>query len=302
MTRQRIITVDVLRYEGSGRLVAGPVAAGQFLPLNEDLSFSSRAPHFVRRGTPLRATGWVLELEERPGNQGLRWTRVRAIRADSLAKPLEGSMPDLSPSEVFTDAERAYAGEKAAPAIFSFMVGSIAFSWLLFFSDRWWWVPLVVTGAGLVGKRAFSKKADPAQLALLAEKKAAIRLKHEDARRQLLSTLAGWRALSGHQFEHAVARHFRSKGWNDEVTPRSRDGGVDLVLRRSGEIIIVQCKKRSGVVGVDVVRELVGARSARPRATGAWVVALNGFSPDARRFAEQNGVRLISIADEIAGL
>ena len=180
------------------------------------------------------------------------------------------------------------------------MVGSTVFSWILLFSDNWWWVPLIVTGAGLVGKFAFSKKADPARLAVLAEKKAAIRLEHEEARRQLLSTLAGWKSLSGHQFEHAVARHFRSQGWTGEVTPRSRDGGVDLVLRRPGDIIIVQCKKLSGVVGVDVVRELVGARSATPQATGAWVVALNGFSADARRFAERHDVKLISIAEEIA--
>ena len=88
----------------------------------------------------------------------------------------------------------------------------------------------------------------------------------------------------------------RAKGWSVEQTPRSRDGGVDLVATRLDEIgleqrLFVQCKDHARAVGVEVVRELLGVIPA-----GASVQAVlaspSGVTADAARLARERNVRI----------
>jgi restriction system protein len=96
------------------------------------------------------------------------------------------------------------------------------------------------------------------------------------------------------QFEKLVGEGFRLQGYAVEETGGGgSDGGVDLVLRRSGEKFLVQCKQwRAFKVGVDVVRQHYGVMAARG-AAGGFVVTSGRFTEDAMNFAEGRNLQLI---------
>ena len=98
---------------------------------------------------------------------------------------------------------------------------------------------------------------------------------------------------TGLDFEERCARILRARGWTVETTPRSHDGGVDLVARRHDEIgleqtIYVQCKDHARPVGVEVVRELIGIVAAET--ARALIAARSGLTAEARALAERRGV------------
>ena len=105
-------------------------------------------------------------------------------------------------------------------------------------------------------------------------------------------------ALSWQEFEQVVGRYFASQGHHVEVVGGGgADGGVDLVLRRGGKVWLVQCKRWADAsVGVSVVRELYGVICARG-AAGGYVVCAGRFTPQASRFALDQGIVLIGAAE-----
>jgi len=101
------------------------------------------------------------------------------------------------------------------------------------------------------------------------------------------------RTLSWSAFEKLLAEAFRRRGFAVEETPPGPDGGVDLVLRRDGDRVLVQAKQwRTQRVGVKVVRELAGVLAAE-KADGAIVATSGSFTREAEEFAARSGVRLI---------
>lgn len=104
--------------------------------------------------------------------------------------------------------------------------------------------------------------------------------------------------MSWQQFEMLVGEGFRRQGYTvAETGGGGADGGVDLVLSRSGrngaEKFVVQCKQwRAYKVGVDVVRELYGVMAAKG-AAGGFVVTSGRFSSEATGFANGRNVKLI---------
>ena len=105
-------------------------------------------------------------------------------------------------------------------------------------------------------------------------------------------------ALNGRswqQFEQLVGESFRRQGYQVRETGQAGpDGGVDLELRREGELHLVQCKQwRAQRVGVDVVRELYGAMAAQG-AAGGFVVTSGRFTDEAQRFASGRNVQLVN--------
>ena len=69
--------------------------------------------------------------------------------------------------------------------------------------------------------------------------------------------------LTWQDFEHLVGQAFGERGFAVTETNSDPDGGVDLELRKDGELHLVQCKRwRARKVGVDIVRELYGVMSA----------------------------------------
>ncbi len=115
------------------------------------------------------------------------------------------------------------------------------------------------------------------------------------AQSQSTSALDG---MSWREFEMLVGEGFRLQGYQVvETGGGGPDGGIDLVLSRSGkngnEKFLVQCKQwRAYKVGADVVRELYGVMAARG-ATGGFVVMSGRFTEEAIQFADGRNIKLV---------
>ena len=107
-----------------------------------------------------------------------------------------------------------------------------------------------------------------------------------------------FRALDWFQFEKIVALIYRKLG--DEVERRggaNADGGLDLLLRRNGLTLGVQCKHwKTWQVGVKSVREFLGALTAAGLKEGIFV-SLGKFTPDAATLATRHGIQLVDARD-----
>ncbi len=113
-----------------------------------------------------------------------------------------------------------------------------------------------------------------------------------------LAKLSYWDSLDGHQFEHAFADVCRQNGYSATVSKAGGDGGVDLILKKDGRVIVVQCKAHKKKIGPAPVRDLYGVMASNGYKEG-WVVSKNGFSDNAVSFARGKPIRLIDIQDVI---
>lgn len=109
-----------------------------------------------------------------------------------------------------------------------------------------------------------------------------------------LRSIDALRAMDWRQFEILMRRIFESQGYNAERTGGDgADGGVDIVLRRKGFAVLVQCKQwKTRQVAVGVVRELLGV-IALEGADGGIVVTCGVFTKDAREFAWRANITLL---------
>jgi len=99
--------------------------------------------------------------------------------------------------------------------------------------------------------------------------------------------------LTPRRFEELVAAIFRNNGFTVQLTPQTRDGGVDIIAVEhsvlTGDTIhLIECKRygKSQRVGVGVVQRLLGAVTQK-RATKGIVVATSYFTSDAKNAAEE---------------
>ena len=115
--------------------------------------------------------------------------------------------------------------------------------------------------------------------------------------RDLMKTL---RAMSGTEFESFVADVFQRSGYASELTPSTGDHGIDIILRKLGRVIVVQCKRWDGAVGEPVLRDFYGAMVAA-RADSGFVVTTNTFTVQAVDFVKDKPIELYDI-DALVGL
>ncbi|MGV6475547.1 restriction endonuclease [Azotobacter vinelandii] len=107
------------------------------------------------------------------------------------------------------------------------------------------------------------------------------------------SAAQGIRQLSWEQFEQMVGEAFRRQDYHVEETAKGPDDGIDLVLRKDGELHLVQCKHwKAFKVSVQVVRELYGVMAAQG-AAGGFVVTSGDFTSEARKFAQGTSIHLV---------
>lgn len=100
--------------------------------------------------------------------------------------------------------------------------------------------------------------------------------------------------MTWQDFEQLVGEAFRHQGYKVTETDSGPDGGIDLMLKKDGEIYLVQCKHwRATKVGVPIVRELFGVMSAKG-AAGAFVVTSGQFTREAKAFASGRNIELIN--------
>lgn len=116
-------------------------------------------------------------------------------------------------------------------------------------------------------------------------------------KRRLLDTRTGLDSVSAigwRNFEELVGEAFRRQGYMVEETALDgADGGIDLVLRRDGRRVLVQCKQwRRRKVPVNVVREMYGLLQHHG-ADEVKITTIGGFTRDAERFARGKPILLI---------
>ena len=107
-----------------------------------------------------------------------------------------------------------------------------------------------------------------------------------------------WWSLDGWQFEQEVARVFRFHGYKATVTKGSRDGGVDIILKKNGKTYIVQCKHYQTPVSPEPVRALWGCRYDF-KADKVIMVASSGLTQASREFIKNKKDYLVLNLEDI---
>ncbi len=128
-------------------------------------------------------------------------------------------------------------------------------------------------------------------------------------RRRLLSrqsSLETLRGMTWQQFEHLVGEVYRQQGYKvEEKGGSGPDGGVDVVLRRGGETVLVQCKQwKTQSVGVKPLRELRGVVASQVATRGVFVTCGSYTSAALSEFADQpleliDGPKLLKLVQEV---
>ncbi len=90
-----------------------------------------------------------------------------------------------------------------------------------------------------------------------------------------------WLSLSELEFEHHCAEVFRALGFAARTTPRTNDGGLDVILEKDGKQGAAQCKAWLAPSGVKELREFCGALYAEKMSFG-YFISRGGFTPRAK--------------------
>jgi hypothetical protein len=103
------------------------------------------------------------------------------------------------------------------------------------------------------------------------------------------------------EFERNTKKWLESSGWSIEQWSASRRGdhGIDIVVSKEARIAIVQCKfwDPARSVGPNVVRDLIGARSAVGAIVEALLVTSSRLTEGAVKLAHETGVKFIESVD-----
>ncbi|HEY1583975.1 MAG TPA: restriction endonuclease, partial [Chthoniobacterales bacterium] len=120
------------------------------------------------------------------------------------------------------------------------------------------------------------------------------------------TNLGSLRELPWKRFENLLGEAYRRLGYKvEESLGGGADGGVDLVLGRGREVVLVQCKRwKTKPVPVQTVRELYGVLHDR-NASAAKLVATTRFTSEAVAFAKGKPIELVdqdSLLELISGV
>jgi restriction system protein len=98
--------------------------------------------------------------------------------------------------------------------------------------------------------------------------------------------------MSGVEFEEFVAAQLRTRGWSVIRTASTGDYGVDLIAKKDGTCMAIQCKRLARAVGVAAVQQVVSG--ARHHGCNQAVVVTNqAFTKAARQLATTHRCRLV---------
>jgi len=188
-----------------------------------------------------------------------------------------------------------------------------------------WWVSVLVSAAAFVGLRYVMPTMDFGGVAVNSVAKglslvapvvalvllipAPIAALNSWRKRRLLDNQKGIdsiRALGWREFEELVGEAYRRQGYRViENTTAGPDEEIDLVLKKNGGLVLVQCKQwKSTTVGVNIVRELFGVMTAK-RATSGILITSGIFTQEAKNFAADkpidlvDGTRLLQLAGNL---
>jgi hypothetical protein len=101
---------------------------------------------------------------------------------------------------------------------------------------------------------------------------------------------------NGHEFEQWVADRLELHGWRAVVTAGSGDQGLDIIAKRDGRKIGIQCKRYDGAVGNKAVQEAFSGR-AYHRVDAAVVITTGHYTESAKALSRKTGVHLLHVKD-----
>lgn len=108
-----------------------------------------------------------------------------------------------------------------------------------------------------------------------------------------------WFDLDPFEFEKEVAYWFEQQGYKSMVTPKSGDGGIDIIISKGEYKAYVQCKRyKTSKVDRPTLNALYGVVCADNVNQGI-VVCLLGITDEANEFAKKVGIKVVTI-DELA--
>ena len=142
-------------------------------------------------------------------------------------------------------------------------------------------------------RRTEEEKLDEEDKVLLEEIKSLERYEKDLSQWNIYNSETGyeyWNKLKGVALEFAVSDLLERFGWSTELTKKSGDGGIDLVIRKDEREILVQCKGHALNIGVGPIRDAAGVKALHKK--DFIVVGPSGFSKGAREFAEQSEIEL----------
>ncbi len=106
-----------------------------------------------------------------------------------------------------------------------------------------------------------------------------------------------WREdMSATEFEDCCADYLKLVGWAASTTKRSGDQGVDVIARRNGHLVAIQCKLHGKPIGNKAVQEVHSGRTF-VGATCAAVVSNQGYTRSARELALKANVLLLHFTE-----
>ncbi|MGW0196930.1 restriction endonuclease [Nonomuraea sp. NPDC003201] len=123
--------------------------------------------------------------------------------------------------------------------------------------------------------------------------------------------LAALAAIDPRDFEYLIERLYDSMGYETELTPRSKDGGRDVIAARRevgrSERLLIEVKRYSAPVGVALVRALLGVVSNEKVNKGV-LVTCSVFTRGAINLSRENsrlelisGFELVRLLNEHLG-
>ena len=100
--------------------------------------------------------------------------------------------------------------------------------------------------------------------------------------------------MSGLDFEKAITRILKARGFDARVTKGSGDGGVDIEIFANGRLdTLIQCKRYKSACGPRRSSRIIRRDAARWRDPRRADFASAGFSGAAKEFAECKPIRLV---------
>ena len=97
-------------------------------------------------------------------------------------------------------------------------------------------------------------------------------------------------------YERFCASRLEATGWKCELTKGSGDQGADVIARKNGKVLVLQCKKYGSSVGNSAVQEVVAAKG-HLHADHAAVVSNAEFTRSAIELANSTRTLLLHHAE-----
>ncbi|TMN21891.1 restriction endonuclease [Lentibacillus cibarius] len=172
-------------------------------------------------------------------------------------------------------------------------VGTGLVIWYLFFRSDAWYLLFVFILAGVLLSEIVQLFIPALNVKHKRKKNRTQNVKENNKRTNKLNNSSNLTSdidqLSGQEFEELMYAYFKDHGYNPQLTDKTGDHGVDLVIKdpQDGLQIAVQCKcyKKGNNIGNKPLRDLEGAKRYY-KCPATLFITTSDFTSKAREFAD----------------